>query len=187
VLLLLNKIDSLRSKSALLGLIEAYKSLHEFEEYIPISALNGSGLDELRAEIVKRLPEGPAYFPEDHVTDQPERFFAAEAIREKALRLTRDEVPHSIAVAVDHWEETERLTRIAATIYVERESQKGIVIGAGGSMLKKIGTQARKEMEAFFERKVFLELQVKTRVRWREDPAFLDAVDWHSRTGREVE
>jgi GTP-binding protein Era len=134
VLLLLNKIDGLKDKSALLGLIEAYRSLHEFEDYIPISALNGTGLDVLRAEIVKRLPEGPAYFPEDHVTDQPERFFAAEAVREKALRLTRDEVPHSIAVVVDHWEEKDRLTRIAATIYVERASQKGIVIGAGGSM-----------------------------------------------------
>ncbi len=187
VLLLLNKIDGLRDKSILLGLIEEYKSLHDFADYIPISALKGTGLETLRAEIVKRLPEGPPYYPEDYVTDQPERFLAAETLREKVLRLTRDEVPHSVAVAVDHWEEKGRLTRIAATIFVERESQKGIVIGAGGSMLKKIGTQARQEMEAFFGRKIFLELHVKTKEKWREDPGFLDAVDWHSRTGREVE
>ena len=177
VLLLLNKVDSIREKSSLLGLIEGYRSLHDFEEYIPVSALKGTGLDTLRAELIRRLPQGPAYFPPDYVTDQPERFMAGEMVREKILHLTREEVPHSVAVVVDQWEETERLTRIAATVFVERESQKGILIGAKGAMLKRIGTEARQEMEAFFGRKVFLELFVKARPKWREDPAFLDAVD----------
>jgi GTPase len=187
VLLLLNKIDGLRDKGSLLGLIDAYRSLHDFEEYLPISALRGTGLDTLRAEITRRLPKGPAYFPPDFVTDQPERFLAAELVREKILHLTREEVPHSVAVVVDQWEESDRLTRIAATVFVERESQKGIIIGAKGAMLKKIGTDARREIEAFFGRKVFLELFVKARAKWREDPAFLNAVDWRSGSGREVE
>jgi GTPase len=177
-LLLLNKIDGLRDKSSLLGLIEGYRSLLDFEEYIPISALKGTGLDTLRAELIRRLPQGPAYFPADYVTDQPERFMAGEMVREKILHLTREEVPHSVAVVVEQWEEKERLTRIAATVFVERESQKGIIIGAKGVMLKRIGTEARREIEAFFGRKVFLELFVKARPKWREAPAFLNAVDW---------
>jgi GTP-binding protein Era len=186
-LLLLNKIDALKDKRALLDLIGSFKSFHEFEEYLPISALTGEGLDKLRAQLVQRLPEGPAYFPPDYITDQPERFLAAELIREKILRETHDEVPHSVATTVDQWHETERLTRISATIYVERDSQKGIIIGAKGAMLKKIGSGARLEMEAFFGRKIFLELFVKVRPKWRENREFLDAVDWRSMTGREVE
>ena len=185
-LLLLNKIDALKDKRALLELIEKYRSVYEFAAYLPLSALTGEGLDTLRAELVKRLPEGPAYFPDDYITDQPERFMAAELIREKILLAAREEVPHSVAVAVEDWKETERLTRISAAIYVERDSQKGILIGAGGSMLKKIGTEARLEMERLFGRKIFLELFVKVRPKWREDPKFLDAVDWRSMTGREV-
>jgi GTP-binding protein Era len=185
-LLLLNKIDALKDKRALLELIEKYRSVYEFAAYLPLSALTGEGLDTLRAELVKRLPEGPAYFPDDYITDQPERFMAAELIREKILLAAREEVPHSVAVAVEDWKETERLTRISAAIYVERDSQKGILIGAGGSMLKKIGTEARIEMERLFGRKIFLELFVKVRPKWREDPKFLDAVDWRSMTGREV-
>jgi GTP-binding protein Era len=185
-LLLLNKIDALKDKRALLELIEKYRSVYEFAAYLPLSALTGEGLETLRAELVKRLPEGPAYFPDDYITDQPERFMAAELIREKILLAAREEVPHSVAVAVEDWKETERLTRISAAIYVERDSQKGILIGAGGSMLKKIGTEARIEMERLFGRKIFLELFVKVRPKWREDPKFLDAVDWRSMTGREV-
>ncbi len=185
-ILLLNKIDCLKDKGHLLELIEHYKSLYAFEEYLPICALKGEGLDALRAEIVRRLPDGPAYFPPDYVTDQPERFLAAELIREKILRETREEVPHAVAVLIEQWQETDRLTRISATIYVERDGQKGIIIGTKGSMLKKIGTQAREEMERLFDRKIFLELFVKVRPRWRESPGFLDAVDWRSVTGREV-
>lgn len=183
ILLLLNKIDRLRDKSVLLPLIDQFKALDEFADYIPISALQGEGLDTLRDAILRRLPEGPAYFPPDHITDQPERFLAAELIREKILHETRQEVPHSVAVLVDRWEQTPNLTRIAATIYVEREGQKGIVIGASGAMLKKIGTLARQEMEALFGRKIFLELFVKVRPHWREDPRFLNELDWRSMVG----
>ncbi len=183
--LLLNKIDRLKNKSALLPLIERYRSVHEFAEYLPISALQGDGLDTLRAAILKRLPEGPAYFPPDHLTDQPERFYAAELIREKILRETRQEVPHATAVLVDRWEDTPRLLRIAATICVEKEGQKAIVIGAGGATLKRVGAAARLEMEAFFGRKIFLELFVKVRPRWRENPQFLAGLDWRSMMGGE--
>jgi GTP-binding protein Era len=180
VFLVLNKIDRVRDKGHLLPLIERYKAAYDFAEYVPVSALTGEGLNELRDAIVARLPEGPAYFPPDYVTDQPERYLAAELIREKILRETRDEVPHAVAVLVDKWEETPKLLRIAATIYVEREGQKGIVIGAGGSRLKQVGTAARQEMEAFFGRKIFLELFVKVRTRWRESPQFLNELDWRT-------
>src|SRR5207248_9448324 len=131
----------------LLPLIEQYKAVFEFAEYVPVSAAKGTNLDDLRAAILRHLPEGPQYFPEDYVTDQPERFLASELVREKVLQATRQEVPHSIAVMVDKWEETPKITRIYATIRVEREGQKAIVIGAGGAMLKQIGTLARHEMD----------------------------------------
>jgi GTP-binding protein Era len=183
-LLLLNKVDLLhKDKSALLPLIEQYRALHEFADYIPISARSGKGLAELRQTIVARLPEGPAYFPPDHITDQPERFLAAELIREKILQATREEVPHSVAVAVDSWEDTPKLIRIYATIYVERGGQKAIIIGAGGAMLKTIGTQARQEMERLFGRHVYLDLHIKVQPRWREKPAFLAALDWRTMAG----
>ncbi len=178
VLLALNKIDRVKRKDLLLPLIEQYRSRHEFAEYVPVSALTGEGIGELRSEIVARLPEGPAYFPSDYITDQPERFLAAELIREKLLGGTREEVPHSIAVIVEKWEETPKLTRISATIYVERPGQKGIVIGSGGAMLKRIGMLAREEIERLLERKVFLELYVKVRPHWREDKQFLNELDW---------
>jgi GTPase len=187
VILLLNKIDSLKDKGRLLELIDQYKTMYAFEDYLPVSALKGEGLDALRAEIVKRLPEGPAYFPPDYVTDQPERFRGAELIREKILRETREEVPHATAIVIEQWQDAGHLTRISATIYVEREGQKGIIIGTKGAMLKKIGTHAREEMERLFGRKIFLELFVKVRPRWRESPEFLNAVDWRSMTGLEVE
>jgi GTP-binding protein Era len=183
--LVLNKIDLLKDKSRLLALLERYRGLHDFAEYIPLSAATGENLDRLREAIVKRLPEGPAYFPPDHMTDQPERFLAAELVREKILIETRQEVPHSVAVLVDQWEESPGLIRIFATIYVERDGQKGIIIGAGGAMLKRIGTLAREEMERFFAKKIFLDLHVKVQADWREKAAFLDALDWRTMAGRD--
>ena len=183
-LLLLNKVDLLhKDKSAVLPLIEQYRALHEFADYIPISARSGDGLAGLRQTIIERLPEGPAYFPADHITDQPERFLAAELIREKILQATREEVPHSVAVSVDSWEDTPTLIRIYATIYVERGGQKGIIIGAGGAMLKDIGTLARQEMERLFGRHVYLDLHIKVQSNWREKPAFLAALDWRTMAG----
>lgn len=178
VLLALNKIDLVRPKQNLLPVIERYRALHEFAEFIPISARTGEGVEELRAAVTARLPEGPMYFPADHITDQPERFLAAEIVREKLLYDARQEIPHSIAVVVERWEETEKLTRIHAVVYVEREGQKGIVIGAGGATLKRVGTLARQEMERLFGRKIFLELYVKVQPRWRESPQFLNELDW---------
>jgi GTP-binding protein Era len=185
VVLVLNKVDLLKEKGRLLPLIEEYKTAFEFADYIPVSAAKGTGLDELRAAIVSRLPEGPAYFPEDHVTDQPERFLAAELIREKVLLTTRQEVPHSVTVTVDKWEETPRITRIWATIRVERDGQKAIVIGREGAMLKRIGTQARQEMERLFGVKIFLDLHVRVQPGWREKAAFLDALDWRTMAGKD--
>ena len=185
VVLVLNKIDLLRDKSALLPLIEQYKSIYEFADFVPISAVKGTGLDELRKVILERMPEGPAYFPEDHVTDQPERFLAAELIREKVLLATRQEVPHSVTVMVDKWEETPQITRIYATIRVERPGQKAIVIGSKGAMLKKIGTAARQEMERLFGMRIYLEIHVRVQPGWREKPAFLDTLDWRTMAGED--
>ena len=136
MVLVLNKVDLVKEKARLLPLIESYKAIYDFVEFVPVSAAKGDGLDDLRRVILDRLPEGPAYFPEDYVTDQPERFLAAELVREQVLLATRKEVPHSVAVTVDRWEATPTITRIYATIRVEREGQKPIVIGAG-AMLKK--------------------------------------------------
>lgn len=183
-ILVANKID-LVNKADLLPLIDQYRELHEFADYVPVSALRAEGLDVLRKEIVARLPEGPAYFPPDHITDQPERFLGAELVREKILRETREEVPHSVAVLVDSWEEMPRLLRIYATVLVERDGQKAILIGKKGSMMKRIGTMAREEMEAMFGRKVFLDLRVKVQPNWREKPAFLDTLDWRTMAGKD--
>ncbi|HYV61172.1 MAG TPA: GTPase Era [Bryobacteraceae bacterium] len=179
-----NKVDKLRDKPKILALIERYQALHDFAAYIPVSALKGEGLDLLRKEILARLPEGPSLYPKNHLTDQPERFLAAEIIREKALHLTHQEVPHAVAVMVEHWEDTPALLRIAATIYVERPGQKAILIGAGGALLKKIGTLARREIEALVRKKVFLQTFVKVRPNWRQDPEFLAATDWRGMVGQ---
>ena len=185
-ILVLNKTDLLgKDKRAVLPLIDQYRALRDFAEYVPVSALSGDGIDVLRDAIVTRLPEGPAYFPADHITDQPERFLAAELIREKVLDATRQEVPHATAVSVDSWEQTARLIRIYATIYVERAGQKAIVIGAQGQMLKQIGTLARQEMERLFGKKIYLDLHIKVQTAWREKPAFLAALDWRTMAGRE--
>ncbi len=178
-----NKIDKLREKAKLLALIERYQAMHDFAAYVPISALKGDGVDLLRKEILARLPEGPALYPKDHLTDQPERFLAAEIIREKVLHLTRQEVPHAVAVMIENWEDTPGLLRIAATIYIERPGQKAILIGAGGALLKKIGTLARREIETLVGKKVFLQTFVKVRPNWRQDPEFLAATDWRGMAG----
>jgi GTP-binding protein Era len=175
--LLLNKIDGL-PKDRLLPLIDRYKELHEFAEVIPISALKKDGLDTLLDAIIKALPEGPRYFGEDQITDQPERFLAAELIREQVLQLTSQEVPHATTVLIDRFEEGAKLTRIAATIYCEREGQKAILIGKHGANLKKIGTYSRQQIERLLGTKVFLELYVKVQPGWRESRAFVDETDW---------
>jgi GTP-binding protein Era len=180
VVLVLTKVDLLPDKGKLLPLIETYKRLHDFAEYVPVSATKRIGLDELRKVILDRLPEGPAYCPEDYVTDQPERFLAAELVREKVLQVTRQEVPHSVAVMVDRWEETAGLTRIYATIRVERPGQKAIVIGKKGAVLVKIGTLARLEMEKLFGVKIYLDLHVRVQPGWRDEAAFLNTLDWRT-------
>ena len=185
VVLVLNKIDLVKEKARLLPLISEYQEIHEFADYVPVSAVKGDGVEDLRQVILARLPEGPAYFPEDYVTDQPERYLAAELIREKVLHATRKEVPHAVAVMVDKWEETPTITRIYATIRVEREGQKAIVIGTGGAMLKKIGTLARQEMERLFGVRIYLDLHVRVEPGWREKPAFLNALDWRTMTGKD--
>jgi len=177
VFLLLNKIDRME-KGKLLAVIEQSRHMHDFKEIIPISALKKDGLDELLNLVVKALPEGPAYFPKDQITDQPARFLAAETIREQVLLETEQEVPYAATVLIDNFEEGDRLTRIAATIYVERDGQKAIVIGKGGQMLKMIGTGARIQLEKMLGMKVFLELFVKVRPDWRESREFIEGLDW---------
>jgi GTP-binding protein Era len=183
--LVLNKIDRLQDKRALLGMIERFMAWFSFAEVVPVSALTGEGIKELKKVIQAHLPEGPALFPDDHVTDQPLRFLAAEIIRERVLYAARQEVPHATAVLIDEWQETERLTKIAATIHVERPGQKAILIGEHGRMLKKIGSEARIRIEELLGVKVFLSLFVKVKPKWREDASFLDAVDWRSMIGSE--
>ena len=185
VILALNKIDSVRAKHEMLPLLTDYQKHYDFEEYFPISALKGEGVDELRAAVIRRMPEGPAYFPPDQFTDQPARFLAAELIREKLLHVTHQEVPHSTSILIEKWEELPRLIRIYATILVERPGQKAIVIGTGGSILKKIGTEAREEMEGLFGTKIFLDLHVKVEPGWREKGSFLDTIDWRTMAGRQ--
>lgn len=176
--LILNKIDLIREKSKLLPLIEEYRTLYDFAEVIPISALKHKGLDDLLQTILSVLPAGPAYFPEDEITDQPARFMVAEIIREQVLVNTSEEIPYATTVIVDSFEEGKRLTRIAAMIYCEREGQKGILVGKGGRMLKKIGTAARMQIERMLRTKVFLELYVKAEPGWRDSRQFVEELDW---------
>jgi GTP-binding protein Era len=178
VFLLLNKIDLLADKSKLLPLIAQFQALHDFKEIVPISALKKKGLDELLSCVLKALPNGPRYFPEDQITDQPVRFMAAELIREHVLMQTHEEVPHAVSVLIEQFEESPRLTRIAAVIYCERDGQKAILLGKGGQMLKKIGTAARLDIEKMVGTKVFLELFVKIKAGWRDSRSFVEELDW---------
>jgi GTP-binding protein Era len=174
--LALNKVDRLQ-KEALLPIIERYDRDVGFADIVPISALTGDNVDRLEEVLRARLPEGEALYPEDFLTDQPERFFVAEMVREQVLQHTHAELPFASAVIIDRFEEPETsggLLRLYCTILVERESQKPIVVGKGGAMIKAIGTAARKELERFFDAKVFLDLRVKVRADWREDERALD-------------
>jgi GTP-binding protein Era len=173
VILAINKIDRV-AKTAILAVIEQYRQMLDFAEVVPISARDGENVDRLSALLVAHLPEGPRLYPEDFLTDLPERFFVAEMVREQILRLTREEIPYTTGVVIEAFKEEEGLVRIEASILAERESQKGILIGKGGSMLKSVGTAARRQIEDFLGTKVFLGLFVKVRERWREDAAILD-------------
>jgi GTPase len=178
-ILVLNKVD-LVPKPKLLPLIDAFAKAFPFAALVPISAKKGDGCQQLLDEIFKELPVGEPFFPEDQVTDQPERFLAAEIIREKAIDLTYHEVPHALAVVIDQFEESPKLLRIHATLQVERDSQKKILIGHKGEMLKKIGTAARKELEGLLDTKIFLAMFVKVAAGWREDPQRVRELDWHT-------
>jgi GTP-binding protein Era len=170
--LLLNKIDRIPKKE-LLPIMERYSKLATFEEIIPISALTGENLDTLTRHIFTYLQEGPMFYAVDQISDQPERAIASEMIREKLILLTEEEMPYSTAVVIDRFEEEEKICRIYASVFVERESQKAIVIGKGGQKLKEIGIAARQELETFLGRKVFLELHVKVKKGWRDDEEML--------------
>jgi GTPase len=176
---LLNKIDLLK-KQKLLPLIEQYNGYGIFDEIVPISASKGEGIDELKDLLFKNVKSGEALYPKEDYTTQPERFFAAEIVREKVLHHTSEELPYTTAVAVDRFEEDEEknLIKIYATIFVERDTQKPIVIGKHGSMIKRIGTEARQELEATLGAKVFLDLHVSVHERWREDERFLGELEW---------
>jgi len=175
VFLVINKIDQIHPDE-LIGIIESYKDRYNFAEIVPISALQGNNVENLLATLTKYLPEGPQYYPADQVTDHPERFIISELIREKVLHLTREEVPHSIAVVIDKIrrdEENEDKIHVAATIIVERDSQKGIVIGKRGALLKEVGIRARKDIEMLLGSKVYLELWVKVQKDWRNKSTHL--------------
>jgi GTPase len=173
--LLLNKIDLIK-KTALLPLMERYSTELNWLEVIPLSALTGENVSLLLNRIVAVLKEGPCYFSQDEYTDQPERSLAAEFVRERILHHTREEIPHSVAVVIEKFQEDTRLVRIYAAILVERHSQKGILIGQKGRMLKQIGTEARGELERLLNTRVYLELFVKVRPHWRDDEAVLDEI-----------
>ena len=185
VFLLLNKIDLLRgTKEKLLPIIDDYRKLHNFREIIPLSARKSEGLDVLLEKVIRFLPEGPHYFPEDQITDQPVRFMVAEIIREQVLVETSEEVPYATTVVIEEFEEKPRVTRIAAAIFCERDGQKGILVGKGGQMLKKIGTAARLQIEKMLGKRVFLELFVRVRDNWRESHEFVEELDWRRQLER---
>jgi GTPase len=175
VVLVLNKID-LVAKPKLLPLMERAQGWHRFAAIVPVSAATGDGVDRLEAELISHLPESEPIYPEDFLTDQPERALVAEAVREKVLQHTRAELPFSTAVIVDEFDETDRdrILRLYCTIFVEQESQKAIVIGRGGEMIKRIGSEARQDLERFFDTRVFLDLRVKVNPDWRNDDRTLD-------------
>lgn len=177
VVLAINKVDRLKDKGALIPVLEGYSKLHDFAAFVPIVASKGgegssNGLDRLLDEIAKVLPVGPFVFPEDEITDRPERFLAGECVREQVILQTRDEVPYAVAVTIDAWEEpasAKAITRIEATVHVEKEAQRKIVIGAGGERVKQIGTYARKAIEELLGRRVHLQLHVRVEESWSSD------------------
>ena len=179
--LIINKIDLVR-KERLLPIIDQYQKLHPFQAILPISAITGEGIGILLEEIMEALPESPPYYPEDMITDQTERFLVSEVIREKVIEQTFQEIPYSTAVTIEAFKEhpEKNLVAIKATIHVERISQKKILIGKGGQKLKQIGEMARKAMEAFLEKKVFLELWVNVEKNWTQDPPALNRLGYPS-------
>lgn len=180
VILVINKVDAV-DKPKLLTLMDYYRKQYSFHAIVPVSAKDGTQLDELKAAILKDLPEGPQYYPEDAVTDHPEQFVIAEFIREKVLKLTREEVPHSVMVDIEQLERREGsdVVYVNAVIYTERDSQKGILIGKNGAMLKRVGQLARRDLETLFGSKVFLELWVKVKKDWRNEPSLLRRWGFH--------
>jgi GTP-binding protein Era len=182
IILVLNKIDTI-PRPRILPAIDAWKGLLDFVEIVPVSALRGENVDRLESVLLRHLPEGPALYPEDFLTDLPERFFVAEMVRERILEHTREEIPYSSGVVIDQFKEDGGLVRIHASILVERESQKGILIGRGGSMLKRIGSEAREEIEAFLGTHAFLGLFVKVREGWRENESVLGEMGLGDETG----
>jgi len=182
--LVLNKVD-LVAKQKLLPLLDEYRQAHAFVEFVPISAADGTNVDVLEGVFLEHLPEGEPLYPPDYLTDQPERFYVAEIVREKVLQLTHDELPFSTAVVVDRFEEPDEggLMNVYCTILVERESQKPIVVGKGGSMIKAIGTAARMELEKFFACRLYLDLHVKVKSEWRNDERVLDDLGVRGRSG----
>jgi GTPase len=182
VALVINKVD-LVARQSLLPMIDSWSQRHAFADIVPVSALTGENVDRLERVIHDHLPEGDAIYPTDYLTDQPERFFVAETVREKVLGLTHAEIPFSSAVVVDKFDEADDkgIMRFYCSILVERDSQKPILIGRGGEMIKRIGTAARHDLEAFFDARVFLDLRVKVRSEWREDERLLDELGMHGK------
>ena len=182
VILVLNKVD-LVSKPKLLPIMDHYRQAHGFVEMVPVSAVDGTNVDLLEGLFLKYLPDGEPLYPPDYLTDQTERFFVAEIVREQVLQLTHDELPFSTAVVIDKFDEGDEdgIVKLYCTILVDRESQKPIVIGKGGAMIKQIGTAARAEIEHFLERRVYLDLHVKVKSEWRDDERFLDEITAQNR------
>jgi GTPase len=183
VILVLSKVD-LIAKPRLLPLIDYYRQAHSFAEIVPASAMDGTNVDTLERLFLRHLPEGDPLYPPDYLTDQTDRFFVSEIVREQVLLLTRDELPFSTAVVVDRYDEGDAtLLKLYCTILVERESQKGIVVGKGGEMIKRIGTAARLALEAHFDSRVFLDLHVKVKSEWRNDERVLNEINLQNRGG----
>ena len=178
LILLVNKIDKLKDKNQLLPLIETSSKMHDFKAIIPLSASNGDNLESLLAVLPEYLPDSPLLFPEDQVTDKGERFIVSETIREKLFRQLHDEIPYALAVEIQQFDVTDSLLKADVIIWVEKESQKGIIIGKKGEKLRSVGTSAREELESYFERKVFLQLWVRVRENWSDDAVMLRAIGY---------
>lgn len=184
LLLLANKVDKLDRMHELLPFLDRCRQLHDFEEYIPISATKGINLDQVLTALFKALPEAPQFYPEGYLTDQPEKFLAAELIRERILRETHDELPHSVAVQIERWEETPRKLLIFATVVVERAGQKAILLGKDGEKMKALASKARQSLEARFDRSIRLEVFVKVRKNWRNNDGFVQDLDFRRILGQ---
>ena len=184
LLLLANKVDKLDRMQDLLPFLDRCRQLHDFEEFIPISATKRINLDQVLTALFKTLPESPQFYPEGYLTDQPQKFLAAELIRERILRETHDELPHSVAVQIERWEETPSKLRIFATAVVERQGQKAILLGKNGEKMKELASKARQSLEACFDRSVRLEVFVKVRKNWRNNDGFVQDLDFRRILGQ---